>query len=374
MEDDEEHLLPTSLLSVISSSLLYDVSKLTFENDILGQIKGNVLQIATTKIGSIYLQDVLNNTEYRNAEIIHQCVLEACSNIMVLMKDMFGNYFVQTVFTVATHEDRKKILESFYGIVHILSLSKSSSYALQNIIYQIKNDDEYDIIISIFEYGGCELNCRVMKNKYGNHVYQRLMSLRRNHEIIADNDNNFIVSTFLTYFVDICTNKYGLTTIRDYLKKYSSFYDREKIGRQVVRHLPALVNDPSGNYIVQYIIMGNAGKELSCEIFDLIRGNLFMFCKQKYSSNIVERCFEIFPSGPRHTALFHEIFNADPSIFDSLFHDNFGNYVIQAALRHCSDNQEKRIMKKLIYPLLPTLEPHKAPKWNNLLKEVNLIS
>jgi hypothetical protein len=53
---------------------------------------------------------------------------------------------------------------------------------------------------------------------------------------------------------------------------------------------------------------------------------------QKFSSNVVEKCLKE-ACKPKRTKIIHEIIN-DPKLPHILV-DQFGNYVIQTAFRHC---------------------------------------
>lgn len=64
-------------------------------------------------------------------------------------------------------------------------------------------------------------------------------------------------------------------------------------------------------------------------IFDQLRGKFGDLSMQKYSSNVVEKCFKHVDE--EHSSYIIEELLSDPRL-DQIMQDPYGNYVIQAAL------------------------------------------
>lgn len=82
--------------------------------------------------------------------------------------------------------------------------------------------------------------------------------------------------------------------------------------------------DPFGNYAITEIIT-RWPKSVCRPIFDALRSHLSELCIQKYSSNVLERCFEFAPDEVRSQYI-AELVSCE--CLPSLIKNSFGNYVI----------------------------------------------
>ena len=53
-----------------------------------------------------------------------------------------------------------------------------------------------------------------------------------------------------------------------------------------------IVQNPFGNYIIQHIL-DEWGPEIAKDIINVIIGNMIALSMQKFSSNVVEKCFDL---------------------------------------------------------------------------------
>jgi hypothetical protein len=87
------------------------------------------------------------------------------------------------------------------------------------------------------------------------------------------------------------------------------------------------------NYTVQYVLeMG-----LGLRIVEQILGKIELLSKQKFSSNVVEKC--IVAASP---SLLEAIVGECEQIMGSLLHDAFANFVAQKLLEVTGDHQSRR--------------------------------
>jgi hypothetical protein len=85
------------------------------------------------------------------------------------------------------------------------------------------------------------------------------------------------------------------------------------------------------NYVIQYILELNV-RWATDEILDKLEGHYGYLSMQKFSSNVVEKCIKEAHE-PKRVKIIHELIS-DPKLLHILL-DQFGNYVIQTALREC---------------------------------------
>lgn len=100
---------------------------------------------------------------------------------------------------------------------------------------------------------------------------------------------------------------------------------------EITSNALVLSQDQFGNYVVQYILDQKVPMA-TASILDQLRGNYGSLSLQKYSSNVVEKCLK-HAGNDQLAKIVHELMY-DPQ-FDTIIQDQYGNYVIQSALREC---------------------------------------
>jgi pumilio RNA-binding family len=93
---------------------------------------------------------------------------------------------------------------------------------------------------------------------------------------------------------------------------------------EIAKHTRTFVKNPYGNYVVQYVLeLKNV--EVNKRIGQQLLGNLLMLGREKFSSNVIEKCLEHNCMDVKE-AMVKEILSAD-SFYEFLL-DQYGNYVI----------------------------------------------
>jgi hypothetical protein len=60
---------------------------------------------------------------------------------------------------------------------------------------------------------------------------------------------------------------------------------------KIAKHTRIFVKDPFANYVIQYVLdlkMGDVNKEIGVQLL----GNLLALSREKFSSNVIEKCLE----------------------------------------------------------------------------------
>jgi len=107
------------------------------------------------------------------------------------------------------------------------------------------------------------------------------------------------------------------------------------------------VQDPYGNYVVQYVF-DLPFPDLVDSLARAFYGNLRILATQKFSSNVVEKCLAV--AGPEARYMMIKEILAEKAHFYHLLQDPFANYVIQTALT-VSENQQH-------FELVEAIRPH----------------
>ncbi len=103
------------------------------------------------------------------------------------------------------------------------------------------------------------------------------------------------------------------------------------------------MRNPYGNYVVQYVLELRI-LEINKIIGKRLLGSLLELGKEKFSSNVIEKCLE-HNSNEVKEAMVREILNAE-SFYDFLL-DQYGNYVIQKSLSVAQEPFFSEFIEKL---------------------------
>ena len=114
------------------------------------------------------------------------------------------------------------------------------------------------------------------------------------------------------------------------------------------------MQDPYGNYVVQYVLQRTTPVEAEQLVSQVLQSHMvFPLSKQKFSSNVMEKCLQLAP--PRMRSALIDTLASDSCGIKELLLDNYGNYVVQRALVAGSDN-DALALARAIQPHLPSIQ------------------
>ena len=147
----------------------------------------------------------------------------------------------------------------------------------------------------------------------------------------------------------MATHRHGCCVLQKFLDgSYKKL--RNELIKSLINNCLVLIIDQFGNYVIQSVLLLN-NKKTSSEIAQKISNNVPYYSKHRYSSNVVEKCFDYCEE--REKKIFIEKLSP-PEILEELILDDHGNYVIQKAL-HYSEGKIRENMLKNIIPLIPKI-------------------
>ena len=114
-------------------------------------------------------------------------------------------------------------------------------------------------------------------------------------------------------------------------------------------NLPLIITDQFGNYLIRHIVQ-NLSNFINEILFKNIINNLNYYSNQKYSSNVVENCLDNL----KWRDIIIDEF-CKQYIFNSIFLNEYGNYVIQKALSF-ADEEKKAILFQYIIQVSSQLQ------------------
>lgn len=154
-------------------------------------------------------------------------------------------------------------------------------------------------------------------------------------------DRQFIYDAAKAHVMRLATDRYGGATLQRLLEAAGSQEQRMQLASAVTQKAAAMVSDPQANYILQHVLtMGST--ELVNATIEALRGQFFKLSKQKFGSNVVEKCIQSGEWALSQVA--EEILSASAAPanggkleggVETLLGDKYGNYVVQALLQRC---------------------------------------
>jgi hypothetical protein len=125
------------------------------------------------------------------------------------------------------------------------------------------------------------------------------------------------------------------------------------------------VQNPFGNYVIQHVI-DEWGRENVISIIRILISNIISLSMQKFSSNVIEKLFDLCDKETR-MIMNKELFNA--SKISSLLKNKYGNFVIQKAIQVMSKEEKLEIKDYLVKKVSLTSNKEKA-RLNSLIEVI----
>ncbi|XP_042439145.1 putative pumilio homolog 8, chloroplastic [Zingiber officinale] len=301
-------------------------------------VKGHLYLLAKDQHGCRYLQQMLDEGKHQVDTIFNGVI----NSTVELMVDPFGNYLMQKLLGKCNEEQLMAILlmlnKNPANVVGI-SLNIHGTRAVQKLIDTVKTKHHISLVTSALRPGFVNL----VKDLNGSHVLQRCL------ETFTTEDNKFIFDAAAMYCVDIATHRHGCCVLQKCIRNFTGEY-QEKLVAVVATNGNKLAQDPYGNYVVQAVL--ELEKPFAIAILaSQFQGRYVELSTQKFSSNVVERCFLYF--GKDFPATIIDELLSVPH-FDQLLQHPYANYPIQRALEY-SKGQSHAALEKAIRPYAPTL-------------------
>eukprot|EP00933_Yihiella_yeosuensis_P009327 TRINITY_DN11518_c0_g1_i1.p1 TRINITY_DN11518_c0_g1~~TRINITY_DN11518_c0_g1_i1.p1 ORF type:complete len:583 (+),score=135.50 TRINITY_DN11518_c0_g1_i1:23-1750(+) len=313
-------------------------SKLTME-----EVLPRLVAAAQEQDGSRFLQAKLG--EGFKPEDRDQIFDLALPEITTLSNDVFGNFVAQKLMEKGTDEQKEKIVKEIKGKIMDLSTHKYGCRVIQRMLELLDVNGKVELTD---ELGKDVVEC--IENMHGNHVIQRVV------EAMSPDNVDFVIEAVTTKAEELAANVYGCRVIQRLLEEC----DHEKLGLLLDKisggNVKSMSKDKHGNYVIQ-CILDRGRLEDKRAIMQVMRSSILDFSKNKVSSNVVEKCFEISTVGDHAADLTEEreqLFRAvlgeenDPKApIEQLMMDKFGNYTVQKIIEHSRGDDWEELCKRI---------------------------
>ncbi|KZT58397.1 ARM repeat-containing protein [Calocera cornea HHB12733] len=318
----------------------------------LEDLVGEIPSLCKDQHGCRYLQKKLEEGIPEHRDMIFR---ETFGHFADLMTDPFGNYLCQKLLEFATDEQRNLICESVALDLVGISLNMHGTRAVQKMIDYLStprqvrasnaricastNSSQIHAIIIALSMNVVTL----IKDLNGNHVIQKCLNR------LVPEDNQFIYNAVAAHCVEVATHRHGCCVLQRCID-HASEAQRMQLVNEITYNALTLVQDPYGNYVVQYILDLNDNRFSDGVIRQFI-GNVIPLSMQKFSSNVIEKCIRVAEPTTRKM-LVEEFLNR--AKLEKLLRDSFGNYCVQTALDYAEPPQRMALVEG-IRPILPLI-------------------
>ncbi|CAO1602339.1 hypothetical protein XANCAGTX0491_005955 [Xanthoria calcicola] len=307
-----------------------------FNNVKLEHLQGEIYSLCKDQHGCRYLQKKL---EEHNPEHLHMIFLETNQHVVELMTDPFGNYLCQKLLEFSNDEQRTVLITNAAPQMVKIALNQHGTRALQKMIEFISTHEQIQTIIGALQDRVVEL----IQDLNGNHVIQKCLNR------LSAEDAQFIFDAVGLNCVVVGTHRHGCCVLQRCID-HASGHQKAQLIAQITANAFSLVQDPFGNYVLQYIVdlQEVAFTNPLCYSF---QGHIPLLSKQKFSSNVIEKCLRgAEPLVAR--MMIEEMLNSNE--LEKMLRDSFANYVVQTALDY-ADSETKSMLVEAIRPILPSI-------------------
>ncbi|KZL69709.1 RNA-binding protein (pumilio domain-containing protein) [Colletotrichum tofieldiae] len=302
----------------------------------LENVGGQIYDLCKDQHGCRYLQKKL---EERNPEQVHMIWLETNQHVIELMTDPFGNYLCQKLLEFCNDDERTVLIQNAAVDMVRIALNQHGTRALQKMIEFVTTPTQIEMIINALRFQVVEL----IQDLNGNHVIQKCLNK------LSAQDAQFIFDAVGTNCVDVGTHRHGCCVLQRCID-HASGDQKVWLIAKITDHAPILVQDPFGNYVVQYIIDLNE-PSFTEPIVRMFQNRIGQLSRHKFSSNVIEKCLRCSQE-PSRDMIVEELLT--PGEIERLLRDSYANYVIQTALEYATPHSKFRLVDA-IRPILPSI-------------------
>ena len=283
-----------------------------------------------------YIQKLLNDNP---TEVIKVLYTPICQNVLQLINDPFGNYLIQKTISFLNDDQLFEILKIISPSFFEISCNTHGTRVLQKLAEYSKAPKVKKYFFELLK----PIITPLLKQLNGTFVVQKFADVNQDY---AQKINEIIVENSPV----LATHRHGCCVIQKYLQINDPIMTPNLLNKLIDNCL-LLIIDQFGNYVIQSILlMGD--KNYGNRLAEKIAENVVYYAKHKYSSNVVEKCFD-HCNGIYLQNLMNNVQKKDN--LTELILDEHGNYVVQKVLQLSKPHVQKQMLR-IIVPLFEKLK------------------
>ena len=267
-----------------------------------------------------------------------------CVCQVLIPPDPFGNYLCQKLLEHCNDEQRTVLISTAAPALSVIALNQHGTRALQKMIEFVHNNEQIQTIVHALSERVVEL----VQDLNGNHVIQKCLNK------LGAEKSQFIYEAVGLHCVIVGTHRHGCCVLQRCIDHATGFQRAQLISR-ITNCAFDLVQDPFGNYVVQYILDLDE-PQFTKPICESFLGKIAPLSKQKFSSNVIEKCIRTADHDTKRRMITEMLLTNE---LEKMLRDSFANYVVQTALEYSDPELKARIIE-CVRPILPAIKqtPH----------------
>ena len=308
----------------------------TYLNESYEYLAHNIYPLAKDQAGCRFLQKKLEDEPQIATSFFYPAILPY---VLPLVKDPFGNYLIQKLCYTLSPEQILQLLKILSTNILDIGSNSHGTRVIQHIINYLKTPELIQYFITIIQPYVIPL----LKELNGTHIIQKFNTDYPSY-------SNIINKIVIDNCESLATHRHGCCVLQKYLDSPDEAMKRNLINSLIDKCL-VLIIDQFGNYVMQSVLLLN-DVDASNAIASKLLENAAYYSKHKYSSNVVEKCFDFCDEDARKK-LIKVLSKAE--VMNDLIVDEHGNYVIQKVLA-CADLKTQNEMLQNIAPMINKLK------------------
>ena len=332
-----QNIIPDNLSQFENS-----ISKNKYDHMSISEITNQLFLIAKKQTGCRYLQKLISLNE--NDDIVNKYFYPKLypAKLLELCNDLFGNYLIQKMIPYLNKDN----LYSFTSLIvkHLLKLclNPHGTRVVQVYLEQIKLDNP---LLTLFTNSLIPIMPKLINDLNGSFVLMHYAS-------VVPYPNNDVIFDFLNKnIVKISVQSYSCSALQKCID-IGNEQQSQKLLENISNNSMFLILNQYGNYVIQFVISKNI-IPINDKIVEGFIDNLIFLAKQKYSSNVIEKCFD-YCSNKMKERIINQL--SDEKIIRDLLKDMYGNYVLQKTLSMIQDTKKKQFFLQIVGSELGNLQ------------------
>ena len=273
--------------------------------------------------------------------------------LIEIIEHQFGNYVIQKFLSLLLSQENKLIFENIFleikDQLYSICVHNYGTRVIQKTLEKLENGNyskiETEKLNSVFqsliEKHLYELCC----DKNGNHVYQKLLRIFPKE----NNKNNFLFDELIKISYEVSIIQQGATLLGVAFDQGNE-EQKQKLSEAIIERIGDLIIDKYGNYTIQTVFK-LYNEKINEKIFKYIDDNLLRLSKEKFSSNVIDKC--IVKDYDKSNIFIKSIIQKN--VIKDIIVDQYGNYIVQKALSVSDDDTIKKIMEQ-VRPMISELQ------------------
>lgn len=136
----------------------------------------------------------------------------------------------------------------------------------------------------------------------------------------------------------VSTDRHGCCVLQRALD-YATVHQQQVLATKIIHNSLSLIQDPFGNYVVQYVL-DLANPDFTSSIVHELCGHICHLSKQKFSSNAIEKIIRVASPSDRLIMINELMKNGN---VESMVCDSYANYVIQTCIDFADPIQRRQV-------------------------------